>query len=93
MTPLNFNSSPVTKTGHVGYCLGRVMRHEAIFHSSPQHFLAIGNSHLDSDIIMDLSICECCLSVNSLTSAGKGLNCKIYCKKHPYCLVLEGQKA
>jgi len=43
-----------------------------------QQFLAVGNSHLDSDIIMDLSTCACCLSVNSRTAAGKGLNFKIY---------------
>lgn len=31
---LNFNSSPITKTGTVGYCLVRVMRNHFSFQSS-----------------------------------------------------------
>lgn len=40
MTSLNFNSSPITKTGTVGYSLGRVMRSHVLFQSNTFKLLA-----------------------------------------------------
>lgn len=61
------------------------------FSSSPMTKL-ISNSHLDSDVIMDLSTCGCSLSVSSQASTGKVLTAKSTGKKQPFCLVLEGKR-